>query len=313
MDTCSERLGKGIMGNSCSSGTLCCQVFFHSSFSLWAAAEQTAVVFGKIFVSLLMSSPDKFPPEAKSYHLVSFEVSSQSVISLVWPSFLGSQEVVEMHCFNMCKEQYGKAQSSRQYRCKRVTERHCCFHSHQRILSLWFHAGGQVFFFPGMRSGSVGCSGLLACQLQRQDKNRSSWKRPRHVTKYRNAVSFPASWALGKVTQTQLSPDRFPVVQPPALSHDFSPDTNHSCPMAALNLEGPFPRSCCTIALLKGKWGLQSRPHRKEGFCLFPCWAGYQDHPPKHKAQAGPAQGPYVRNRKVSPTNSPWKLLWFAF
>lgn len=47
----------------------------------------------------------------------------------------------------------------------------------------------------------------------------------------------------------------------------------------------------------------------REGFCLFPCWAGYWDHPPKHKAQAGPAQGPYVRNRKDSPTNSPWKLL----
>lgn len=44
--------------------------------------------------------------------------------------------------------------------------------------------------------------------------------------------------------------------------------------------------------------GFCNRPYSREGFCFFPCWAGYQDHSSKHQAQAEPAQGPYVRNRK---------------
>lgn len=135
-NTYSKRLGMGIVWNRCSSGSVLLKVLFLPLRNSQTGSTGT----GKLFVSPPTSSAPLTspPPAAKSFHLMSFQVTSQSATSPVQPGFWGCQEVMGKRCFNPCGCRKANCDPPRQHHCKEATQG-TSVSSATRDSSLGFH------------------------------------------------------------------------------------------------------------------------------------------------------------------------------
>lgn len=215
------------------------------------------------------------------------------------------------HCLDIFKWQYSRLWFSKQHHCKAVTKRHSYFLGQQRPLSLWFHAGGWVFFFPGMREAdqqdavdSLVASSKDRIKMDCPEKGQHMSPRPQKCYQPPHIIS---SW------QDQLNPSQ--PCQVPHSSHLLlwamtSAQTKSSLVLWLCWTWGELSPGCAVPFALSKVFAVGPVAGRDFASShagldirtIHPSTRHKLDLPKAHMSETG----------RDTASNSPWKLLWYT-